>query len=248
MIMDSIECFCCHKENSLEILRRLWHLKDIDVFLCRYGDVDRLCSASKQCLRIICGEPLGKEGKDELLSVGKEIMRVSTKSFTDNTHENEPFFQCIFELITIPELFSLFCDDEKLMDSLKTLFNSKLTTPHTLVDFLGLCLNNKGVETVLKYNFVESLFLSLSIELSWDGQNEYLLARLEQLLEAAENLVEENQLLYNPIAVEAFSWIDMLAMFEEIEPAARRIKEKYFGESWENYLARKRGLKTKKAN
>ena len=57
-------------------------------------------------------------------------------------------------------------------------------------------------------------------------------------------------LLYNPLAFR-FAEHQGLPILEAFVGdkalIVNRIKEKYFGEAWEIYLARRRGLKTKKA-
>ena len=109
----------------------------------------------------------------------------------------------------------------------------------------------------MKNNIMQSVILLLR---SIQNENpEYLealdniLEALEQLLRQAESLVDGNETLYNPIALQ-IEGKRGLQILEEIGNGegpgavfAKRINSSYFGESWENYLARRRGLKIKRA-
>ena len=131
----------------------------------------------------------------------------------------------------------------------------------TLPSFLLCCkLCPKGwVKCFMKYNFMKTTFLAI-IQVLEDPEdfNESnvvdILEGLEDLLEEAEHLVDGNKFLYNPIALqieEKKGLVLLKQLARDVERdcslVAKRIISGYFGENWENYLARRRGLKTKKA-
>ena len=129
------------------------------------------------------------------------------------------------------------------------------------ITFLGCCCKvcpKRGVEFFMKNNIMmQSVILLLR---SIQNENpEYMealdniLEALEQLLMQAESLVDGNETLYNPIAlqIEGKRGLKILKEIENGEGPgavfAKRINSSYFGEGWENYLARRRGLKIKRA-
>ena len=116
-----------------------------------------------------------------------------------------------------------------------------------------------GVECFMKFNFMKLLLGDLKV-LQFQPPDEFdsccgLLEGLEALLNQAETLVDGGDTLYNPIALQieakkGLKIITNIANGEQDEMAAvvaKRINKEHFGEKWENYLAKRRGLKTKKA-
>ena len=110
----------------------------------------------------------------------------------------------------------------------------------------------------MKNNIMQSVILLLK---SLQNENHEYLEALDNILEAmeillmqADSLVDGNETLYNPIAlqIEGKRGLKILKELENSEEHgavfAKRINCSYFGEGWENYLARRRGLKTKRAN
>ena len=137
---------------------------------------------------------------------------------------------------------------------------TKKANVHLLVVFLSCCCKvcpKRGLEFFMKNNIMQSVIVLLKSFQEEDFEHfesfDDILEALEQLLMQAESLVDENETLYNPIAlqIEAKRGLKILKELENSEnhasPVAKRINSSYFGEGLENYLARKRGLKTKRA-
>ena len=110
----------------------------------------------------------------------------------------------------------------------------------------------------MKYNFMKTTILAIQVLDYPEDLNELdvfdILEGLEELLKEAEHLVDGNKFLYNPIALqieEKKGLVLLKKLARDVERdcslVAKRIISGYFGENWENYLARRRGLKTKKA-
>ena len=158
------------------------------------------------------------------------------------------------------DLVEILFDCEKFMKVLLVRMTKKVNIKLSIT-FLGCCCKvcpKRGVEFFMKNNIMmQSVILLLR---SIQNENpEYMealdniLEALEQLLMQAESLVDGNETLYNPIALQ-IEGKRGLQILEEIGNGegpgavfAKRINSSYFGESWENYLARRRGLKIKRA-
>ena len=120
-----------------------------------------------------------------------------------------------------------------------------------------------GVKCFMKHNFMKPVLFMLQTnasKLQPDGaecveDTCILLEGLECILEEAENLVDGNEILHNPIAlqIEEMRGLKILKRISKNEECqntatiAKRLLSGYFGEKWEEYLARRRGLKTKRA-
>ena len=112
-----------------------------------------------------------------------------------------------------------------------------------------------GMKCFMKYNFMKPLlFTSGLITLGNQFGSVEFVKLIEGLLQEAECLVDGSEYLYNPIAlqIEECKGVPILKNFEldddrETADLSKELIEKYFGENWETYLARRRGLKTKKA-
>lgn len=78
-----------------------------------------------------------------------------------------------------------------------------------------------------------------------------ILQHLLVVLREAESWVDGKDVLYNPIAIEIYDnkGLSILQEVDSEEGAliVTRIKSKYFGAGWDNYLATRRGKKIKKA-
>ena len=119
-----------------------------------------------------------------------------------------------------------------------------------------------GTKCFMKHNFMKPVLFMLqsnASELQPDDEcvedTCLLLEGLECMLEEAENLVDGNEILHNPIALQmeetrGLKILKRISKKEECQNTAaiaKRLILGYFGEKWEEYLARRRGLKTKRA-
>ena len=115
--------------------------------------------------------------------------------------------------------------------------------------FMQVCKEHPtlGVKWFMKYKFMK-VVVSMLKGISQSEEGTSLLSPLKKLLLEAEKLVD-GETLYNPIAlqVEEMGGVKILKRLERNHKKAKSINATYFGEKWENYLARRRGLKTKKA-
>ena len=156
------------------------------------------------------------------------------------------------------DLVETIFDCEKFMKLVHFRMTKKVDIDLSL-SFLGCCkvCPKRGVEFFMKNNIMQSVILLLK---SLQNENpeleefDNILEALEILLMQAESLVNGNETLYNPIAlqIEGKRGLKILKELENSEDhdasaVAKRINCTYFGEGWENYLARRRGLKTKRA-
>ena len=109
-----------------------------------------------------------------------------------------------------------------------------------------------GVQWFMKFNFMDAVVAKLlEATKQTEGNCDVILFSLRQLLKEAENLVVQGgEILYNPVAlqIEARGGINILNKLVDRHMLAENINEIYFGDAWQNYLARRRGLKTKKAS
>ena len=82
-------------------------------------------------------------------------------------------------------------------------------------------------------------------DIDWSG---IFLEAFLNWLKLGERLVDNDLVLYNPVALKMAESgaVQTLKLMTEYEWAQRIMKEN-FGENYENYLARRRGMKTKKA-
>ena len=120
-----------------------------------------------------------------------------------------------------------------------------------------------GIRCFVQHNFMKPLLFLLQVNASelqpddaaCEENTCFLLESLEHLLKEAENFVDGNEFLHNPIAlqIEERRGLEILKRIGKNEDCkktaaiAKRVILKYFGEKWEEYLARRRGLKTKRA-
>ena len=159
------------------------------------------------------------------------------------------------------ELMEKVLKHEKLMRCTSGYLNQEYTTAEQepqigdiafpLMDFCEQ-MPAQGVDTFLKHDLMQPMLFVLTCLHPKDPYcvSPKLLTVIEVLLREAERLVDGSEYLYNPLAlrIAEHQGLPILAAFVGDKALiVNRIKEKYFGEAWEIYLARRRGLKTKKA-
>ena len=117
-----------------------------------------------------------------------------------------------------------------------------------IVTFMGILeqldTQPQYVETVLEHGIIAALCYGLNFPVHEDLPS--LLEILELALNAGELLVDGEKVLFNPVALH-IAEIDALDAFKKLDEGGK-LTQKFFGEKYEEYLARRRGLKTKKAN
>ena len=246
--------------NYIAVLERLVQLKneekDDDILLKIYS---------------VIGMILGLERMDDMkyFKVRKEIMEdflevVESKKTKDCEYLSE-LMLCGFALPgeNSEELVEIFLGNEKFVKILHKCMSKCSVSPSTggtLPSFLLCCkmCPKAGVKCFMKYNFMKTTFLAIQALEDPEDFNELdvidIFEGLEELLKEAEHLVDGNKFLYNPIALqieEKKGLVLLKKLARDVERdcslVAKRIISGYFGENWENYLARRRGLKTKKA-
>ena len=115
-----------------------------------------------------------------------------------------------------------------------------------LMQFCVVC-PRKGMNFFLNRRLVGPL-LKIVANLTNDFDCEsVLLEGLLAILGEADTLVDDMETLYNPIALQIDEAGSLDILVNATSGPALKIREIYFGEVWQNYLARRRGMKTKKA-
>ena len=248
--------------NYFAVLERLVQLKneekDDDILLKIYS---------------VIGMILGLERLDDMkyFQVRKEIMEdflaVLESKKTKDCEYLSDLMLCAFAFPgeSSEELVEIFLGNEKFVKILHKCMSKcsvNASGGGTLASLLLCCkmCPKAGVKCFMKYNFMKTTFLVITKELDGDPEdfNELdiidILEGLEELLKEAEHLVDGNKFLYNPIALqieEKKGLVLLKKLTRDVERdcsvVAKRIISGYFGKNWENYLARRRGLKTKKA-
>ena len=166
----------------------------------------------------------------------------------------EMIFSCCWQVIQDDEeMIEEFLDNDKFL-KLFLLFWSKLDRSNIseafhIFEVFQNC-PRKAVQVFLKFNFMKPLLFAIKVA-HGDEESAFhvplLLQHLEALLQEAESLVDDNNWLYNPLAIQLVEKSGLKVLEKIDHPVAKQTKEKYFGTAWDNYLARKRGLTTKKA-
>ena len=99
------------------------------------------------------------------------------------------------------------------------------------------------IQQIIENGVIEALCESLKMYID----QEYIALALKGVLEAGNSLVDGENVLFNPVALR-IAECGILHKIQAVDTAKNtKIIDQYFGESYEQYLARRRGLKTKKA-
>src|SRR3990167_3893646 len=99
------------------------------------------------------------------------------------------------------------------------------------------------IQQIIENGVIEALCESLKMYI----YQEYIALALKGVLEAGNSLVDGENVLFNPVALR-IAECGILHKIQAVDTAKNtKIIDQYFGESYEQYLARRRGLKTKKA-
>src|SRR3990167_4649278 len=197
-----------------------------------------------------------EEKTEEFNTVAMEILEDGANLLQNDNTFHEDIFQYLFICASQSEgLTQFFLENETIVNTLKkwlvcTEIASYHRTGHLLLPCLELCQEPSGVRWLLKQNLLEPMFAIMRdpIMIEAIAESEQLLEAFEGLLKTGSSLDCDNETFYNPVAVEAASWVQVLDDYIAKDYfVAKRIKEEYFCGSWENFLASIRGLKTKKA-
>ena len=173
--------------------------------------------------------------------------------------KSELYILAMFNIIQDnEELVEILFESERNMKKLLVLSRKGMPQPHLmdicckLLRYCYIC--PKGLAYLTTHNWMKSVVRALK-SAEPDEHCGELLDALFLCLESAETLVDGNEYLYNPVALlfeenKGLKYLDALVNDSEtfdISTSSKMIQEQYFGANWENFLARKRGMKLKKA-
>ena len=161
------------------------------------------------------------------------------------------FNHCVEIIQEIRVLVDQFFGNDKIMHIFRDFLTSDALDVKERLQVLSAlfhCCNDYpaiAVQVFLKHQLMQPTFAILARLINENPHHYPFLSQLQVMLHEAETLVDDNEYLYNPIAIE----IEAAGGLEILLKCflAQAIRNAFFSEAWQLYLSRRRGFKTKKA-